>query len=1029
MHCFLSAVSAYYVMADVANEPKDGESSNTKAQQGEDPCATSGATTSHQISFAPPTKAPKSSSSSTPFQSTSNSTTSSPKPSREGSPVRQQHKPALPLGTRPTARSRKNSHDQSPVRGPSTAGPSIPTVPSAAAIQRALSVTGTPTLPPSTHHDLNVDPSKSSKSSKPLTPSQPPSRAQRLSSPPPAASSGSNKSVLTAARKIDKSQSAPGSPSNHVERTKQSAASGPEPIAADEESAQRSGMRTPIRGASGSGAHLETVQESSLPSTPSIGTSKWLDKSKNGGVDRPERIEENAMDEASAKEGKARAESGNESSGSKHGVVKGGDDGKEPRKTSHAPTPIKPPTIQPKKSYTQLPVKGRLTSEGPKTMTVETETVSSIPHVAVGGGAGERNVPGRTDTGGTLRPKPSTETIRPKKEKKKVVRKAPSLNAGAGGFSSRHFPLYQSHSRNPSSPDSIVPSSMGSGNTLHEQQLVEQCPISPLILGRSRIPYPSFPSPMKSAPNPDSHGPLGPPGPQRRFSSGLISFRGRTASSKADIFEAKVASAVDERDSSDSEETFVYESNPPEPLSARPHRFHSRTPSTASTLSQIDPHGVKGRQDSHHALVGKKSMKFANNHNSMNLPNDGEGTVRGPSQTGRGGGTPHHHHIGRFGRSGGHPSIFDNESPFPNAVRTSRPSTSHLQQMSPRQFGQRSPQVWRSSGNGRKAEEYSSYDLEGEGADDERAPLIGSTRGARNRRRPLPGSVRQMYATEERDPRFCGRITAFTSLGSILALLIAAIVIILVLCTKPLYEVHIRDIRNVLASESELMLDLNVHAINPNIIAIQISDLDVNLFAKSRHVGTSSAWRQQNPPPSSPNALPSFHQSSRRRRIPVLRTPADLVSQLDGIDEGTDPIDDDDPASDSQTMLLGRIYSFDSPLIFDPSPLHHHSLSSTGEVRLSKPGNRTVEGGTARWEKVLQHDFELIVRGVVKYSLPISSKIRKASLGGRVIVHPSEDDGEGAGGMRLSAPAGSEKGDEGSNVIIIRPQLGNKDRW
>src|SRR6266702_2481606 len=49
------------------------------------------------------------------------------------------------------------------------------------------------------------------------------------------------------------------------------------------------------------------------------------------------------------------------------------------------------------------------------------------------------------------------------------------------------------------------------------------------------------------------------------------------ASSKADVFEAKVASAVDEENSSDSDETFVYESNPPDPP---PHknRHHSRTP-------------------------------------------------------------------------------------------------------------------------------------------------------------------------------------------------------------------------------------------------------------------------------------------------------------------------------------------------------------------------------------------------------------------------------------------------------------------
>ena len=63
-------------------------------------------------------------------------------------------------------------------------------------------------------------------------------------------------------------------------------------------------------------------------------------------------------------------------------------------------------------------------SEGTaKNMTIETETVSTIPQVALGGGAVEGS--GRAETGGSLRLKPSNETIRPRKEKKKVLRKAP----------------------------------------------------------------------------------------------------------------------------------------------------------------------------------------------------------------------------------------------------------------------------------------------------------------------------------------------------------------------------------------------------------------------------------------------------------------------------------------------------------------------------------------------------------------------------------------------------------------------------
>ena len=408
-------------------------------------------------------------------------------------------------------------------------------------------------------------------------------------------------------------------------------------------------------------------------------------------------------------------------------------------------------------------------------------------------------------------------------------------------------------------------------------------------------------------------------------------------------------------------------------------------------------------------------MKFSNNYSSIGYSNEGnDGTVRGPSQTGRpaSGNTTHHHHIGRYGR-GGHASLFDSDSPFPNATKSMRSATG---QLSPR--SSRTPQAVHVTKSPRKIEEIMSYDLEGEGADDERTPLVGSIRSGRNRRRPLPGSVRHIYS-EDRGHRYCGRVTAFTSLGSVLAILVAAIVVIVIMCSKPLVDVHVKDIRNVLASEQEIMLDLHVQAMNPNFIAIQISDLDVNIFAKSKHVGTSSLWRAghlQRPPRKSRPRSQSDQVASQQDSS--LLDPSDIISHLDGgVDEGTDPIDD--PAADSQTMLLGQIFEFDSPLIFEASPIRHHSDGSVGEVRLAKPGNRTEEGGSERWEHVLQYDFELIVRGVVKYSLPIRSRLRRANISGSIVVHPSDS----ISGLRGSQRTGPS--DQGSNISIGKQLGGN----
>ncbi|KAI4124501.1 MAG: hypothetical protein LQ338_004764 [Usnochroma carphineum] len=866
-----------------ANDDEQGKARGTKGNDG----SASGTSTPHHSSATPRLMKRASTTSLVP----STSSTNSPKASRETSPVR----PPLRSGVSANSgnpRSRKNSTDLSPNRGPALPGPFVPAVPSAAAIQRALSVAGAHQLQPSTHADQNTDPVRPQKVIKTAlaNSNQSSPKLPTVTSPPPPAA---NKGAVQPAKRSDQASTASSTPGvvDRPNRLKKSSADTDVPSS---DGPAPTGIRIPSRAVSGSQPALETVQEASLPNTPTPETgAAQQGMARVTSVQRPERIDEDPAEDDSGKDVNPRPESGNESGESKKAPSQDSQDAKQ--QDTAKPSAVRPQVVHSKKSTTQLhPAKGKTGAEGTvKSMTVETETVSSIPQVAIGGGTGERGLLKRTDTAGSLRLKPSTETIRPKKEKKRVVRKAPSLNAG-------------------------------------------------------------------------------------------------TASSKSDIFEAKVASAVDEANSSDSEETFVYESNPPEPLSARPHRFHSRTPSATSMASQIDQYGIRARQDGHHSIAGKKSMKFANNsYHSANFANEaGEtGTVRGPNQSNRGA-PSHHRHIGHYGRNGGHTSLFDNESPFPNATKPLRSPASNAARLSARSSSPRSPHMLKVSGNPQKMGDTLIYDLECEGADDERTPLIGSVRSGRTRinRRVGTGSSRNGYLPEnEKRRRTCRTVTVCTSLITLLAALIAAVIVIMVMCSKPLKDVHIKDIRNVLASEQEIMLDLHVHAVNPNLVAIQVSDLDINIFAKSKHVGTNEMWRHRGS-----RHPPNLHQPSN------LGDPYYPPFTSGGVDKGTDPITD--PETDSQTMLLGRIFEFDSPLIFDPSPLHHTSLSSIGEVRLAHPGNRTEEGGSERWEKVLGYDFELIVRGVVKYGLPLSSVRRKASVGASVVVKVADalDPGKGA---------------------------------
>ncbi len=111
--------------------------------------------------------------------------------------------------------------------------------------------------------------------------------------------------------------------------------------------------------------------------------------------------------------------------------------------------------------------------------------------------------------------------------------------------------------------------------------------------------------------------------------------RKSVASSKADIFEAKINSAIDETNTSDSEETFVYDSNPPDNNDRAHRRFHSRTPSATSMVSQADRQNLRSiygiMEGAGPAHGPKRSMKFVNTFNNGSdalTTGDEDGKVR-----------------------------------------------------------------------------------------------------------------------------------------------------------------------------------------------------------------------------------------------------------------------------------------------------------------------------------------------------------------------------------------------------------------
>ncbi|CEJ60918.1 hypothetical protein PMG11_09472 [Penicillium brasilianum] len=800
-----------------------------------------------------------------PIYSAPTSTCNSAVSSRESSPVRTSSRIAnSPSTSRVSSQTRKGNQDRaSPTRAPSNGHPSSRTVPPSSG-QRSSPA-------PQTNHPPVLSPPAA-----PEPPANVPSPEKH------------NMPTWAGNRRIDQESTPPNTSQKRTSPTPSE----------DHGKVDRSTPRPTTRVVPGQGPSLETVQEmASNPSTPSSDTALQPTTPDDA---RLHTIDEDPTPRAS----RQNTESGSDSGG-----------GPSSREESHshtAGTVKMPGTIMPKRSSTSLSAGARAkpTDGSVRNMIVETETVSSIPQVSLGVATGERGSTSRAEQG-TLRMKPSTETIRPRKEKKKH-RRANPLTTGPG-------------------------------------------------------------------------------------------------TSKADIFEAKVASAVDEADVSDSDETFVYESNPPDPYPPRQSRYHSRTPSATSMASQVDQLAGRARgaiRDGSHSVTVKRSMKFTNNTYNSSLDGeaaDADGSRNAGRVEGSGTITPRHHHVGRHGRNGAYPSLFDNDGPFP------QPQT---QLKSPRHFIGSGYRHSRNS-NTRSSPNYKTiankkagdvYDFDAEGADDERTPLVGAARVTRSRhgRRPNSASLRQMEYMAQRQ-RGC-----FSQYGSCAIILFLLLIIaggaasFITAATKTLLDVQVVAIQNVLASEQEIMLDLQVEAMNPNIFPVTIEDADVNIFAKSRYVGTENTWQKQ----SSGAELyrtPRVQQSRRRWYLSQLVRclgNADCVEEAKngnskghndgGIDKGTDPISD--PEGDPQTMLLGRVFRFDSPLSFEASPWGHLVSTSKGQIRLARPGNKTESGGTERWERVLQHPFDLIVRGVVKYQLPLSARFHSSSISSTVRVVPNDDD-------------------------------------
>lgn len=256
------------------------------------------------------------------------------------------------------------------------------------------------------------------------------------------------------------------------------------------------------------------------------------------------------------------------------------------------------------------------------------------------------------------------------------------------------------------------------------------------------------------------------------------------------------------------------------------------------------------------------------------------------------------------------------------------------------------------------------------GADDEHTPLLvsGSGRSARSRgNRRNHGSGRNVEAqTYRQGPSFLNRFASCLVLTIMLLLVITGAIGFMFATSQPLMELEIVKIENVLASDQELMMDIQVRAHNPNVVVVMVDSANLEVFAKSPHAGKDSEW---------------------------WRNPQDTVKDDGFAAKGGSVKPPSEPPSDETdpNMRLGNIHHFDSPLTFEGSFFRSGISTSSGELRLARPGN-TTERGSERWERILEHNFTLILQGTLNYQLPLSSKQRSVIVSGSARVLPNSAD-------------------------------------
>ncbi|AET38786.1 Vac7p Ecym_3293 [Eremothecium cymbalariae DBVPG len=232
-------------------------------------------------------------------------------------------------------------------------------------------------------------------------------------------------------------------------------------------------------------------------------------------------------------------------------------------------------------------------------------------------------------------------------------------------------------------------------------------------------------------------------------------------------------------------------------------------------------------------------------------------------------------------------------------------------------------------------------------------------------------------------------VTSLLALGFISGFLLAT--------NKELHDFQITLIDNVLVSTDELVFDVSVSSFNPGFFTIGVQDVDLDIFAKTAHLddpdngavsgdqGKSHGSSYETillgtvysleSPLRFPGGLFSRNHCESMSSIKLLHPGA-----TDNEDEGTSPLPVDPTYPTSASTSPSTLPSTTTSVM-------HHKENNI-KLPLGSSGKKT-ENDAEKWKTLIRYDFDLIIRGSMKYNVPFFKSEKSVVVQAQVNVDPN----------------------------------------